>query len=497
MKTLKTDIAILGAGSAGMSAYRTASEHTTNLVVIEGSHYGTTCARVGCMPSKLLISAADAAHAVQGAAAFGVHAGPSRIDGVEVMDRVRRERDRFVGFVVGAVHRWPEAHRLDGFARFLSPHELLVGSDTMVVADRIVIATGSSPAVPPGWREALGDKLLVNDDVFAWKTLPASIAVVGTGVIGLEIAQALHRLGVRVRLFGRSDRLGPLTDPALQAVARSTLGAELDVVSPVRDLVPRLDSSGRVQVRATMADGSGVVDTFDCVLVAIGRRANVGSLGLENAGIALDASGIPTVDRRTGQIDRSHIFLAGDVAEDRQILHEASDDGRIAGDNAGRYPHVRIRPRRAPLSIVFSDPQIMLAGQTHAELVASGMEFMVGEASFDDQGRSRVMLKNRGAIRVYGEAGTGRFLGAEMIGPSAEHIGHLLAWSVQRGDTVQQMLDSAFYHPVVEEGLRTALRQLQQRLALSAALPELCLDCIPARDQVVNDARLGQKRTFA
>ena len=151
MKTLKTDVAILGAGTAGMTAYRAASEHTKNLLIIEGGAYGTTCARVGCMPSKLLISAADAAHAAQGAAAFGVHAGPVRIDGREVMDRVRRERDRFVGFVVDAVHGWPEPHRLQGFARFVSPHELLVGSDTLVIADRIVIATGSSPNVPDGW----------------------------------------------------------------------------------------------------------------------------------------------------------------------------------------------------------------------------------------------------------------------------------------------------------------------------------------------------------
>lgn len=480
MKTLKTDVAILGAGTAGMTAYRAASEHTKNLLIIEGGAYGTTCARVGCMPSKLLISAADAAHAAQGAAAFGVHAGPVRIDGREVMDRVRRERDRFVGFVVDAVHGWPEPHRLQGFARFVSPHELLVGSDTLVIADRIVIATGSSPNVPDGWRAALGEKLLVNDDVFSWQTLPQSVAVIGSGVIGLELAQALHRLGVRVRVYGRGTRLGPLTDPVLQEVARTTIGTELDMTLAVDAFVPQLDSSGRVRIDSHTLDGQQHTETFDFLLAAVGRHANVGALGLENSGLPLDAAGIPVVDRRTGQIGDSHVFLAGDVAEDRQILHEAADDGRIAGDNAGRYPHVRPRPLRAPLSIVFTDPQIMLAGQTHAELLAANAAFETGEASFDDQGRSRVMLKNRGAIRVYGEAGSGRFLGAEMMGPSAEHMGHLLAWSVQRGDTVQQMLDSAFYHPVVEEGLRTALRQLQRKLALAAPAPEHCLDCVPA-----------------
>ena len=126
---------------------------------------------------------------------------------------------------------------------------------------------------------------------------------------------------------------------------------------------------------------------------------------------------------------------------------------------------------------MFSDPQIALAGASHAELRAAGIAFEVGRVSFADQGRSRVMGRNQGALHLYAEAGTGRFLGAEMLGPAAEHVGHLLAWSVQRGDTVQQMLDSPFYHPVIEEGLRTALRQLQGALHLPRPSVEDCLDC--------------------
>jgi dihydrolipoamide dehydrogenase len=184
-------------------------------------------------------------------------------------------------------------------------------------------------------------------------------------------------------------------------------------------------------------------------------------------------------DRRTGQIGVSPVFLAGDASDEHPLLHEAADDGRIAGDNAGRWPDVRVRPRRAPLAVVFSDPQIMLAGASHAALTAAGVAFETGAVSFEDQGRSRVMLRNQGALHVYGECGSGRFLGAEMIGPAAEHIGHLLAWSAQRGDTVQQMLDSPFYHPVVEEGLRTALRELQRALHMGPPPVERCLDCGP------------------
>ena len=475
--SIQTDVAIIGAGTAGMSAYRAALAHTPRVLVIEAGVYGTTCARVGCMPSKLLIAAAEAAHTITHAGLFGVHGGPLRVDGPAVMARLRSERDRFVGFVIEAVNHWPAEHRLLGHAHFVDDHTLQVGP-VRVQAERIVIATGSSPVVPKAWRERLGAQLIVNDDVFDWQDLPRSVAVVGTGVIGLELAQALHRLGVRVRLYGRGDRVGPLTDPALQTLSRQIFADALPLTLKACYFDVRLEGD-RVRVSAGADAGSAQEEHFDLLLAATGRRANVGQLGLANTSLPLDPSGIPVYDRRTGQVGNSGVFIAGDAGEDRPLLHEAADEGRIAGDNAGRFPDVRVRPRRAPLAVVFSEPQMALAGASHAELLRAGLPFKTGSVSFEDQGRSRVMGRNQGALQVYGDAGSGRFLGAEMLGPSAEHLGHLLAWSVQRGDTVQQMLDSPFYHPVIEEGLRTALRNLQKALRMGPVPVEHCLDCGP------------------
>jgi dihydrolipoamide dehydrogenase len=474
---LTVDVAIIGAGTAGMNAYRAARARTPRVCLIEDGPYGTMCARVGCMPSKLLIAAADAAHAARGAHRFGVHAGPVRVDGVAVMDRVRRERDRFVGFVQDAVAQWPPEHRLQGTARFLDDHTLQVGGQR-VHAARIVLATGSQPAVPPGWRQALGDRLIVNDDVFAWHTLPESVAVVGAGVIGLELAQALHRLGVRVRLVGRESRVGPLTDPVLRALAAEVIAEDLPLTLGARAIEPRREG-GHVVLRLTDATGQVTEESFDLLLAATGRRPRLDDLDLARTTLPLDAAGVPLHDRHTGQVADRPVFIAGDAAADHPLLHEAADDGRIAGDNAGRWPDVRQRPRRAGLAVVFCEPQMAIAGQAHADLVRAGTPFVTGRVSFDDQGRSRVMLRNRGALHVYAQAGSGRLLGAEMLGPAAEHIGHLLAWSVQRGDTVQQMLDSPFYHPVVEEGLRTALRDAQATLGLGPPPVERCLDCGP------------------
>jgi len=464
--TLSCDVAIIGAGTAGMAAYRAAQVHTDRLLLIEAAHYGTTCARVGCMPSKLLIAAADAAHGVREAHRFGVRAEAPRIDGVAVMQRVRSERDRFVGFVVDTVHGWPDATRLSGRARFTGANTLDVGGQR-VQARAIVIATGSRPRIPAGWRERLGNRLIVNDDVFDWVDLPASVAVYGAGVIGLELALALHRLGVRVRLFARGPRVGPLSDPALQALAAELFAAELPLTLNAGELDP-------VRVNDQVLVGG---EHFDLLLCAAGREPALDGLGLDTLGLPRDAAGQPQVDRHTGQWGRSAVFMAGDATDDRPLLHEASDSGRIAGDNAARWPDVHHRPRRTPLGIVFSDPQMAVAGASHAELTAAGTAFDTGRVSFADQGRSRVMRVNRGGLHVYAERGTGRLLGAEMIGPAAEHIGHLLAWSVQRGDTVRQMLDFPFYHPVVEEGLRTALRQLHSDLHLPAPPIERCMDC--------------------
>jgi len=478
LETRHVEVAVLGAGTAGLGARRAASQHTDSVVLIEGGPHGTTCARVGCMPSKLLIAAAEAAHAVRDAPVFGVLPGdPLRIDGRAVMARVRAERDRFVGFVVDAVEALPASERLTGWARFVEPHRLQVGEDLRVEAERIVIATGSRPTIPPDFA-ALGPLAVTNDDVFDWTDLPESVAVFGGGVIGLELGQALHRLGVRVRLFGRGGSVGPISDPDVRACAERCFTEEL-AFDPSAQVERVAERDGAVEVTFRDPRGATQTERFARLLAATGRRPNLDRIGLEHSGLALDERGIPLFDRFTGRCGDSHIFLAGDVNAELPLLHEAADEGRIAGDNAGRYPDLRCHPRRTPLSIVFTEPQIAMAGLSHRELVAAGVEFAIGAIDFADQGRSRVLHRNCGLLRLYGEHGTGALLGAEMVGPRAEHIGHLLAWSIQQHRTVDQLLEMPFYHPVIEEGLRTGLRELRSQLKLGPKPVPNCLDCGP------------------
>lgn len=464
MNKLDVDVAIIGAGTAGMTAYRAAKAQGARTVVIEGGHYGTTCARVGCMPSKLLIAAADAAHAVQHSAPFGVHAGEVRIDGRAVMERVRRERDRFVGFVLEGVESWPEEDKLRGHARFTGPHTLMVDEHTEVTAARVVIATGSTPRRLP-MLENVGPGIATSDDVFDWDDLPRSVAVIGTGVIGLELGQALHRLGVRVKLFTRGGGMAQLSDPEVLRSATRVLAEELEIQFQ-SNVVRAVQEGDEVALTVSDALGEERTEAFQFVLMAAGRTPNVHELGLEHTGLERREDGVPLFDTGTMQCGTSHIFIAGDANSERPLLHDAADHGKIAGDNAGRYPDVRPALRRTPIAVAFTEPNIATLGASYRSLCAAGKpKFAVGAVSFANQGRSRVMLQNKGMLRVYAEYGSCRFLGAEMIAPRAEHLAHTLSWACQMRMTVDQMLEMPVYHPVIEEGVRSALRDLARSLA--------------------------------
>ena len=457
----KVDVAVIGAGSAGLPAYRAARMHTEKVVLIEGGVYGTTCARVGCMPSKLLIAAAEAAHSIETASKFGVYSSKPTINGHDIMKRVRSERDRFVGFVLESVENIDQNHHFRGHAQFIDNHTIQV-EDKIIEAKSVVISTGSSPKLMSMFN-GLGDRLVVNDDIFDWDTLPESVAVFGPGVIGLELGQALHRLGVRIRIFGLSGSLKPLSDMGIKSYAENLFKDEFPLDTKANILGLELENE---QVKISFVDpknGEEKEELFDFLLAATGRSPNVNDLGLENTKLELDSLGVPLYNSSTMQCGNSSIFIAGDVNNDLPILHEAADEGKIAGDNAARFPDIKSGLRRSPVTVVFCDPQIAIVGESWSEL--EGNENVVtGKVSFEGQGRSRIILKNKGLMHLYADQNSGLFLGSEFIGPHAEHLAHLMSWAHQQNMTIQQMLEMPFYHPVIEEGLRTALRDAESKL---------------------------------
>lgn len=449
--TKKLDVIVIGAGSAGLAAVRQVKKKTDNFILINDGPYGTTCARVGCMPSKALIEAANAFHARNKAEAFGIRGSEQlRIDIPAVMQRVRALRDRFVGGMLKSTEAMGE-RSMAGRARLLGPNEVAVG-EQVFQARHIVIATGSSPVVPRPWL-ALGDRLLTTDTLFDEETLPASMAVIGLGAIGIEMAQALSRLGVEVVAFDSSDTLAGISDPVVAKTARKALGEELAIHTGHEVELSGTTNGVRVQ--------AGPVDIeVDRVLVAIGRKPNLGDLGLETLGVTLDERGMPPFDRSTMQIGDLPVFIAGDANADASLLHEAADEGYIAGVNAVADTPTCFQ-RRTPLAIVFSAPGIATIGQRFAALDTD--RCLIGGIDFASQGRALTAQRNQGVLRIYAAPVDARILGAEMCAPAAEHLAHLLALAVDRGLTAHDLLTMPFYHPVLEEGLRTALREISQQ----------------------------------
>ncbi len=457
--TVRASVVVVGAGTAGIGATRAALRKGCDVILIEGGEGGTTCARVGCMPSKLLIAAAEHAQCARNGDAFGIEA-KVKVHPEAVMERVRRERDRFVGFVLRDVEELvkDKGSYVRGQARFIDDLVLDVAGER-IEADRVVLAVGSRPIVPPALEPAQ-DRLIHNDELFSLDRLPESVAVFGPGIIGLELGQALHSLGVRVRIFGHSPNVGSLSDPDLKAEATHLFSLSMPLHTSVKGLeVRRVEGGVEVQWQG---EGGRQAEVFDYALVATGRRSNLDLINLEATSLPLTGDGRLPVDPNTLQVENEPVFVAGDAAGIRPILHEAADEGRIAGENAAAFPEVRPGIRRSPLSIVFTSPQMFIAGTAHRDLPEDG--FVTGRVSFRNQGRSRVMGLNAGALHVYADKNTGRLLGSEGIGPRLEHIAHLLAWSHQEGLTIDRMLEMPFYHPVIEEGLRTALRDAAAEL---------------------------------
>lgn len=449
MTDIRCDVAIIGAGTAGLAAERAARRAGAKTVLIDEHFGGTTCAAVGCMPSKLLIAAANAAHDVKNAHIFGICASSPEIDGRSVMQRLQEERDTFVKATLKTINEIPAGICVKQRAAFFDDTTLALDDGRKVNAKAVVVATGASPSTPEMFKE-LGDIVQTNETIFEIASLPRSLAVIGAGPLGLELAQAFARLGVETAVFEKSNHLAALRDPDVAPELRKILAAEFAIHTGVEIDVGKVEGGARL----TWSGATSGDHVFESVLVAAGRPPKLDGLNLDATNVQRDDRGTPKFDSETLQCGDTPIFLTGDVNGERPVLHEASFEGTIAGRNAVLFPNVRKTKRSPSFSIMFTDPPLAVIGQPKSETSA------VGSASFTSQGRAKVDAKNMGAIRVYADRAAGRLTGAVLLGPGMDHAAHLFAWAIARDETAAQLLRLPFYHPTVEEGLKPALRQI-------------------------------------
>lgn len=452
LKTITCDIAIIGAGTAGLHAYKSAVKAGADVLLIERGDGGSTCTLNGCIPSKLLIAAGRAAAQARKAALFGIGTGEVTVDGPAVLRRLREQRDKAEGQIAGQYRDLPAADRLHGEARFTGPTTLAVDGATIVAARAVIVATGGRPEIPEP-LEPVRALVHTHETIFEIADLPASLAVIGAGPLGLELAQAFARLGVEVIVLDKSDKLGALDDPEAEAAARGALEQEMAIHLGV-------------EVTATMADGKARIGwsgdsagerLVDLVLAATGRRPDLASLDFAATGLATDDHGVPAFDHASHRCGDADVFVAGDADAWRPVLHEAARGGTIAGTVATGGAAL---PPIPSLAIAFTEPNLVAVGAPFAALPEGAI---IGTAQAHDNARSGIDGDDVGLVRLYADA-DGKLLGGTIVLTGGEHLGQSLALGLQRGMHAADFADQAWYHPVLEEMLQAAARDIVDRL---------------------------------
>lgn len=468
----KVNVAIIGAGSAGLSALRRVKMQTDNYVLIDHEPLGTKCARTGCMPSKTLIHAANDYSRHRVYENEGIRGSQSLSPDIPaVLSYVRKIRDHFSEQMVNATQDLVGDHFFAGKAEIIAPDQIRVNNMTFRV-DHLIIATGSAATVPSAWHQ-FGDRILTSETFFEQNDLPPRIGIIGLGPIGLEIGQALSRLGLAITGFDLHGHIGALTDPAVNETAVGIIKNEFPIF--LHTAAELEESENALQIKAGDRETE-----VDAVIAAMGVTPNLKGFGLENLGLQLDHNGVPPFNPHTMQVADLPIFIAGDANHYRPILHEALDEGFIAGQNstsAGICSYCR----RPLLYVIFSDPQIAVVGEDYERLNNNHRSFLVGQASFDAQSRAVIEHRNKGLIRLYIDSHSAQLLGAEMMCPEAEHLAHHLAIAIQHRLTIFDMLAVPFYHPTIEEALRTAFQDAAGQFTEAPAYRDtslsLCKSC--------------------
>jgi len=453
------DVVVIGCGSAGSRAAAAAQESGAKVLALDGAEeLGGLCILRGCMPTKTLLETAHRLHDVKDAGRFGIKVGSVELDFAAQMERMRQLVARFQRAKVGSLEKASYELRRDS-ARFTGPNTIEVGGEE-IRAKAFVIATGSVVRefgfeCPPG-------VLLDSDDMFKLTAAPARAMVVGAGAVGLEFAQWLARVGSEVVLSARG-RLFHRSDLEVGAELEAALSEELTVRTQTTVQAVRPLEAGGVEVELEHADGTRETHAVDVILNATGRVPNVAPLNIE-------ALGLSPEDLRVGHTMRTrlgHVFVAGDTTGQRQILHEANLEGRVAGLNAaavalGREVAAGYDLTTPAVEVVFSDPPVAFLGQTPQDLTAAGISHSVALKRFPQQGRGIVVGAQHGFVRLVADD-EGQILGCQIIGPRADDLIHIPTAVVRCGGGVAEMAKIPWYHPTLAEAFIEVARDLVQK----------------------------------
>ncbi|MFE5701930.1 mycothione reductase [Rhodococcus koreensis] len=449
------DLAIIGSGSGNSLPDERFADR--KIAILEEGTYGGTCLNVGCIPTKMFVYAAEVARTVTGSAKYGVDA---QLEGVRWPDIVKRVFGRIDPISAGGeryrAEDSPNTTLFRGHATFTGPRTLDTGTGEVITADQVVIAAGSRPIIPDVVRES-GVPFYTNNDIMRLPELPQRMVIIGAGFIAAEFAHVFSALGTRVSLIARSTRLLRHLDEDISRRFTDLAEQKWDVHRGHAVTAVRRDGDG---VAVELADGTVV--SGDVLLVATGRQSNGDAVGAAAGGIDLDDEGRVVVDdfQRTSA---EGVYALGDVSSPYQLKHVANHEARVVQHNLLQdawkdTSGLRASDHRFVPAAVFTDPQIAHVGLTEAEAREAGWDVTVKVQAYGDVAYGWAMEDDEGLCKVVAERGTGRLLGAHVIGAQAPTVIQPLIQAMSFGLTAQQMARGQYWiHPAMPEVVENAL----------------------------------------
>jgi pyruvate/2-oxoglutarate dehydrogenase complex dihydrolipoamide dehydrogenase (E3) component len=459
VKSLNYDLVVVGAGSGGYAAARTARELGASVAMVDRGPLGGLCILRGCMPSKTLLASSSRAQDVREGSELGIDAGKPKVDLAHIQARKDEIIKGFTDYRVGGILSFPT---FKGDARFLGPTTLAVGDETVLEGKNFVIGTGSSiaPAVVPGLEEA---GFIDSDAALELSVLPKTMIVLGGGFVAAELGQYFARLGVQVTMIIRARHLFSAEDKDVgDAVTLYFRGEGIRIESSAQ--LSRVEKRGTKKVVHYVQDDQNKSVEADEIFYALGRLPNVGGLDLEKAGVQYHAvTGIETGDDiRTSN---PHVFAVGDVTGCFALVHVAIYQGEIAARNAVTGGSEKADYSLQKAHSIFTDPQVAIAGATEKELQAAKTPYLVSSYLFSDHGKAIAIGKTKGFVKLMASPGDGKLLGGAIVGPEASDLIHEIIATLFYGGTVYDLMKIPHLHPTLAEIVTYPAEDLAAQIA--------------------------------
>ena len=442
-------VVVIGSGPAGYTAAFRAADLGLEVTLIERFEtLGGVCLNVGCIPSKALLHAARVIAEVEEAESIGISWGEPTID----IDRLDEWKGEVVSKLTGGLAQLAKRRMIEvvtGEARFTSPSEVEVG-DRKVGFDSCIIAAGSRPVELPDLPD--DGRIVDSTGALQLEGPPKNLLVVGGGIIGLEMACVYDALGTEVTVVELTDTLIPECDRDLVKPLQKRIEGRYGAIMMGTEVTGMEAQKGGIKV-SFKGDGAPESESYEKVLVAVGRRANGDRLDLEAAGVEVDERGVIATDERQ-QTNVESIYAIGDITGNPMLAHRGSYQGIVAAENiAGE--DVTYDARAVP-SVAYTDPEIAWAGLTETEAKKQGVEYELGKVPWAASGRALATGRSEGLTKVLTEPDTGHVLGAGMVGPNAGELIAEVVHAIEMGSTANDISLTMHPHPTLSETVKIA-----------------------------------------